>query len=107
MVGKDRRKAGHETEQQHHGRRSRTVNALVGLFGQPVREGNMKVKEIIERLQKFNQGADFIIVNGSTPVGFRISFGSSEGVTPETAQDVCLFIDDVPETANENMSGAR
>jgi hypothetical protein len=65
----------------------------------------MKVKEIIKRLQGFNEEAEFIIVNGSTPVGFRVSFGSAEGVTPETAQDVCLFINDVPETANRASAG--
>ncbi len=64
----------------------------------------MKVKEIIERLQGFNEEAEFITVNGSTPVGFHVSCGSADGGTPETAENVCLCINDVPETANSRLT---
>lgn len=53
----------------------------------------MKVRDLITRLQAFNQDADFEVLAHNYPQQFSITFGSSEGCTPETCDCVSLYLD--------------
>ena len=53
----------------------------------------MKVKEIIEKLSKYNGEAEFNIVVKGIIEPFEICFGSSEGVTRLNCQCVDLMVD--------------
>lgn len=53
----------------------------------------MKVKEIIEKLNEYNQDADFSIVDETGhAVNFEICFGNSEGCTKQNCACVDLMI---------------
>ena len=53
----------------------------------------MKVKEIIEKLSKYNEEAEFNIVVKGRIKPFEVCFGSSEGCTPKNCQCVDFMID--------------
>ena len=52
----------------------------------------MKVKEIIEKLSKYNGEAEFNVVVKGRVEPFEVCYGSSEGCTPLTCDCVDLFI---------------
>jgi len=53
----------------------------------------MKLKNLIELLQRYNLDANVQIVVDSHPCDFEILYGSSEGCTKENCEDVYLSID--------------
>ena len=59
----------------------------------------MKVKELIEKISKYNPEADFNIIVDSMPTEFEICFGRSEGCTMKDCESVDLFVDARPEVA--------
>ncbi|MGN0173975.1 MAG: hypothetical protein ACI39F_06000 [Acutalibacteraceae bacterium] len=60
----------------------------------------MKVKEFIEKLNKYNKNADFNIVVNGCPKDFEICYGSSEGCTHANCDCVDLMVDTVAEELN-------
>lgn len=60
----------------------------------------MKVKEIIELLLEFDQEAEFGVVAQNKKHDFIITFGSSEGVTRKSCEEVNLYINEM--NSNEN-----
>ncbi|MBQ4572121.1 MAG: hypothetical protein IJA80_02435 [Clostridia bacterium] len=59
----------------------------------------MKIKELISKLKKYNPDATVNVVVNSTPKDFKICFGSSEGVSKNSCEDVSFMVDCTEETA--------
>lgn len=57
----------------------------------------MTVKEIIDKLSKYNLDAKFNIVVDGFDRPFEICFGISEGVTKTNCETVDLTVDDISE----------
>lgn len=53
----------------------------------------MKVYELIEKLNTYNQKADVTICVNGMPKEFEICYGSSEGCTPVNCDSVDFMID--------------
>lgn len=53
----------------------------------------MTVKDLIERLEEYNPDAEIRVVAHCLPHDFSLAYGSSEGVTKETAESVSLYVD--------------
>ncbi len=64
----------------------------------------MKVKEIIEKLNKYNGEAEFEVVVKGRSEPFEVCYGSSEGCTPLNCEEVCLMIDTEPERAERDKN---
>ena len=52
-----------------------------------------KVSEIIEALKEYNPDAEMHVVVNCQREAFSITYGSSEGVTMETADSVSFYVD--------------
>lgn len=59
----------------------------------------MKVKELIEKLNKYNPNADVEVVVNGYPESFEICYGSSEGCTPTNCDCVDLMVETPAEKA--------
>lgn len=57
----------------------------------------MKVRDLIETLQKYNSEAEVEIVVGGCPKKFEICYGSSEGCTPKNCDCVDFMVDAINE----------
>lgn len=53
----------------------------------------MKVFELIDKLSRYNPEADIDVVVNGYPKPFEISFGTSEGCTPQTCDFVGLMVE--------------
>ena len=53
----------------------------------------MKVKEVIKQLKQYNQEAEVNVITDDMSHKFSLCFGSSEGVTKETAENVSFYVD--------------
>ena len=60
----------------------------------------MKVKELIEKLNEYNQNADVEICVKGMPQEFEICYGGSEGGTKSSCHEVCFMVD----TCNEEVN---
>jgi hypothetical protein len=61
----------------------------------------MKVSEMIEHLGKFNPEAQVFSLVKCTPSSPRISFGSSEGCTPKSCEEVYIYVVEEDESEKE------
>lgn len=62
----------------------------------------MTVKEIIDKLSKYNLDAEInVVVNGYTRL-FTICFGDSEGVTKTNCKTVDLMVDAICEAGEQD-----
>ena len=52
----------------------------------------MKVKELIEKLNEYNQDADVKIYVNSIPQEFRICYGGSEACTKSSCHEVSFMV---------------
>lgn len=52
----------------------------------------MKVKELLELLNKYNPEAIVQVVVDCHPYDFEVWYGSSEGCTPETCDNVSVAV---------------
>lgn len=52
----------------------------------------MKIKDLLDELAIYNPEAEFEIYVNNKPAEFEICYGSSEGVTPATCDDVTVFV---------------
>lgn len=52
----------------------------------------MKVKELIEKLNEYNQNADVKICVNSMPQEFRICYGGSESCTKSSCHEVSFMV---------------
>lgn len=66
----------------------------------------MTVSELIEKLKKYRQDAPIDVVAHCRSYPFSVSFWSSDGCTPATADVVSIYIDDLCtfEAANEKLT---
>ena len=55
----------------------------------------MKLKELIEKLEPYNPEADVCVMANNRDYPFTLAYGSSEGVTPETASNVSFCVDEL------------
>lgn len=55
----------------------------------------MKVKDVIRELQNYNQEAEMSVIVNFKKYNFGLSFGSNEGVTRETANDVNFYVNEL------------
>lgn len=53
----------------------------------------MKVKELIGKLKEYNQEAEVLVVRDNMSFDFDISYGTSEGTTKKTAEQVFFDLD--------------
>lgn len=55
----------------------------------------MKVKELIEKLNQYNQDADISVIAHCREYNFTLSFGSAEGETKEKTNNVHFYVDEL------------
>lgn len=55
----------------------------------------LKVKELIQKLQEYNQEAEIYVIAHNKGYQFSITYGGSDGVTKETCESVSFYIDDL------------
>lgn len=55
----------------------------------------MKVQELVEMLYEYNPDADIFVCAHNKHIPFTLSYGSSEGVTKETADVVSFYVDEL------------
>ena len=53
----------------------------------------IKVKDLVDILYDYNPNAEISVVKDGMSFDFDIAYGSSEGVTPATADTVSFYID--------------
>lgn len=53
----------------------------------------MKVKELIEKLNEYNQEAELLVVAHNKVEDYSICFGNSDGCTKQTCENVSLYLD--------------
>ena len=60
----------------------------------------MKVQELVEKLYEYNPDADVYATINGEPFQFQIYYGTSEGVTKQSCEDVVFSLDkfDTPES---------
>ena len=63
----------------------------------------MIVSEIQKYLSDFNPDAEFKIVVNNRPMPFELAFGSAEGCTKRTADNVAFMVDSTNETTHNNQ----
>ena len=61
----------------------------------------MTVKEIIDKLSKYNLDAEINVVIDGYARPFTVCFGSSEGVTKTNCETVDLMVDDIGEAGEK------
>ena len=61
----------------------------------------MIVKEIINKLSKYNPEAEFSVVIDGFDRPFEICFGGSEGVAKTNCEEVDLMVGDINDEAGE------
>jgi hypothetical protein len=52
-----------------------------------------KLKDLIEQLRQYNQEAEVSVIAHNQREDFSLVFGSSEGVTKETCENVSFYVD--------------
>jgi len=55
----------------------------------------MKVKELIAKLEEYNQEANIEVSAHNKGYAFTIAYGSNEGVTMKTADIVSIYVDEL------------
>jgi hypothetical protein len=65
----------------------------------------MKVKELIEKLNRFNPEAETSVIVNNQPELYSITFGGPEGSTKENCEDVNFYVDHL--CSNEVMHGGK
>lgn len=63
----------------------------------------MKVKEMIEKLSKYNGEADFGVVVKGRLEPFEVCYGGSEGCTPSNCDHVTIMVNAENEATNEEV----
>ncbi len=53
----------------------------------------MKVIEVIDKLKEYNLNAKIGVIAHNKFYDFSFCFGSSDGVTKENCEEVCLYVD--------------
>ena len=53
----------------------------------------MKVKELIQQLETYNQEAEVDVIAHNQPHGFTIAYGDEEGVTKNNTTIVSFYVD--------------
>ena len=63
----------------------------------------MKVKELIDKLNTYNQEADVEIIINHSPVTFKILYGGGDGCNKRNCDYVCLDTDDIEDRSHETI----
>ena len=53
----------------------------------------MKLRDLLEQLHQYNQEADVAVIVHNKREEFSVSFGSSDGCTKETCDNVGFYVD--------------
>lgn len=51
----------------------------------------MKVKDLIEQLEQYNQEADVFVTSNYKYIGFTLAYGGGEGVEKENCETVSIY----------------
>jgi hypothetical protein len=55
----------------------------------------MKVKDLIRKLQEYNQEAETYVIAHNKGYQFSITYGGSDGATKESCESVSFYVDDL------------
>ena len=55
----------------------------------------MKVKDLIEKLEQYNQEADVFVNSNYKHIGFTLAYGGGEGVEKENCEFVSIYSDNL------------
>ena len=55
----------------------------------------MKVKDLIEKLEQYNQEADVFVNSNYKHIGFTLAYGGEEGVEKENCETVSIYPDNL------------
>ena len=55
----------------------------------------MKIKELISKLNEFNQDAELTVIAHNKAYAFTIAWGGAEGSTKTNTDDVSFYVDEL------------